>query len=880
MITVLNALGEKIGNLKNVLDAKRSEELNGEYTLDLEVILNDRVSEQITTESMFEDDGNLFDVSTYESRLNEDGFYVASIGAEHVSYRLNNEEYNIEPGVEFKGTIREVFEQILEPTPFSVGILDIVDVGAATAIVRDEYTATLMPGNCTITVESKMSTRALIVDFVESVLNIFLDLGGELSFNGWFINVLTRRGTSDVQTVVPDRNIKVITKTVDKRKRNKNGTPMISYTVQPIYLPESPYVLGDDILVLNRTLKMREVLRVLRVEINPYDESDVVLKFGNLTRTLTDVVRETQRESGSGRGDGSTLNITNAWSPGTTITGNFSVAVSGSFSIEKSDTIALFTFVAHATITTPGEVDMELVHNSNAIKTWSQVVENGKNVLSIPNFPLENPSLGGHTLLVRVRSTAARGSILGGDGYLNVFGVGVGAVVPWDGTLTFNQPLPKFKSTFLEDVAMMIGVQDELVSVSTIAPVDLTIPVELPMFVSSFLSDVAMLETLDYMPVDGDMIITYIDDLHVDVSFINPVYGGTGAGVIPWMISGVFGGEYKSLNPTEIFRSGVNSYELTLDPAQDMSTMIRPTSLQIVYTASLGGLKSHINNATILDASSILIIDSSMIPKLRVTFDPTGGEVAPTSTRLSAAGKMLVTPIPILVYNSFIGWFTEEEGGTQVDGNTVFTENTIVYAHWYSFNTWEKLDDVVWDDIKALSWGELQSWRPKRRELVSPIMTSNTTPSPFVITTSSQYSAAYAGWNAFNGLFSPDAPLNGWATGNNTFSTSTGLGTGILTIDMGVPTLVNAYSVWNRYNPLVTNTLGDYTFQGSADGLNWEILHTIVDRPIGLAGQEFSYIIPNTNEYRYYRIYITKIGNRAESYAAIGKIELYEEVYL
>lgn len=74
MITVLNALGEKIGNLKNVLDAKRSEELNGEYTLDLEVVLNDRVSEQITTESMFEDDGNLFDVSTYESRLNEEGF--------------------------------------------------------------------------------------------------------------------------------------------------------------------------------------------------------------------------------------------------------------------------------------------------------------------------------------------------------------------------------------------------------------------------------------------------------------------------------------------------------------------------------------------------------------------------------------------------------------------------------------------------------------------------------------------------------------------------------------------------------------------------------------------------------------------------------------
>lgn len=873
MITVLNALGEKIGNLKNVLDAKRSEELNGEYTLDLEVVLNDRVSEQITTESMFEDDGDLFDVSTYESRLNEEGFYVASIGAEHVSYRLNNEEYNIEPGVKFKGTIREVFEQILEPTPFSVGILDIVDVGAATAIVREEYTASLMPGNCTITVESKMSTRALIVDFVESVLNLFLGLGGELSFNGWFINILTRRGTSDVQTVVPDRNIKVITKTVDKRTRNKNGTPMISYTVQPIYLPESPYVLGDDILVLNRTLKMREVLRVLRVEINPYDESDVVLKFGNLTRTLTDVVRETQRESSSGRSDGASLNITNSWASDVTISSSFSVVVSGSFSIEKSDTIGLVTFVCQANITTAGEVDIELVHNSNVLKTWSQIVEEGKNILSIPNYPLENPSVGGHTIGVQIKSNSARGSILGGDGYLNVFGAGVGSVVPWDGTLTFNQPLPKFKSTFLEDVAMMVGVQDELVSANAIAPVALTIPVELPRFASSFLSDVAMLETLDYMPVDGDMIITYIDDLHVDVSFINPVYGGTGAGVVPWMISGVFGGEYKSLNPTEIFRSGVNSYELTLDPTQDMSTMIRPTSLQIVYTSSLGGLKSHINDAIILDASSILIIDESMIPKLRVTFDPTGGEVAPTSTRLSAAGRMLITPIPILVYNSFIGWFTEEDGGMQVDGNTVFTENTTVYAHWYSFNTWEKLEEVVWDDVKALSWGELQSWRPKRRELVSPIMTSNTTPSPFVITTSSVWSNDYQGWLAF------DNSTSWWVSGQNTFSTSTGIGSAYLQIDLGTATLVNVYSIQNP--PGNTNgSPSSYIFQGSMDGLSWETLHTITDRSTGGVAEIFEYLIPNNHDYRYYRLSITKIGDRVVNYTGVTELKLYKEVYL
>jgi uncharacterized repeat protein (TIGR02543 family) len=34
------------------------------------------------------------------------------------------------------------------------------------------------------------------------------------------------------------------------------------------------------------------------------------------------------------------------------------------------------------------------------------------------------------------------------------------------------------------------------------------------------------------------------------------------------------------------------------------------------------------------------------------------------------------------VYYGFLGWFTEQDGGVQVDPNSVFTKNTTLYAHW------------------------------------------------------------------------------------------------------------------------------------------------------------------------------------------------------
>ena len=65
-----------------------------------------------------------------------------------------------------------------------------------------------------------------------------------------------------------------------------------------------------------------------------------------------------------------------------------------------------------------------------------------------------------------------------------------------------------------------------------------------------------------------------------------------------------------------------------------------------------------------------------------ITFDPNGGSVSPTSGTTGTDGKLASLPTPEWEGHTFIGWFMEKDGGTQVTGSTVFTSNETVYAHW------------------------------------------------------------------------------------------------------------------------------------------------------------------------------------------------------
>ena len=66
-----------------------------------------------------------------------------------------------------------------------------------------------------------------------------------------------------------------------------------------------------------------------------------------------------------------------------------------------------------------------------------------------------------------------------------------------------------------------------------------------------------------------------------------------------------------------------------------------------------------------------------------ITFDPNGGVVNPIGANTDIFGRLTNLPTPTRSGSyRFDGWYTAAKGGTKITTDTVFSENTTVYAQW------------------------------------------------------------------------------------------------------------------------------------------------------------------------------------------------------
>ncbi len=74
--------------------------------------------------------------------------------------------------------------------------------------------------------------------------------------------------------------------------------------------------------------------------------------------------------------------------------------------------------------------------------------------------------------------------------------------------------------------------------------------------------------------------------------------------------------------------------------------------------------------------------DCGAVIGYEITFDANGGQCGTISMYTDTAGKLSALPTPARGGYTFDGWFTEQNGGTAVTAETVYDENTTLYAHW------------------------------------------------------------------------------------------------------------------------------------------------------------------------------------------------------
>jgi hypothetical protein len=118
----------------------------------------------------------------------------------------------------------------------------------------------------------------LLVGFAEYI-------GAELDFDKFIISLVQHRGNTAPKILSPNKNIKVVSQILDKRNRDEEGNPLISYTCTPI---ETDLNLGDEVLLIQKTLGIQERLRIVKIVTNPYDKADVAVEIANQIDTLED----------------------------------------------------------------------------------------------------------------------------------------------------------------------------------------------------------------------------------------------------------------------------------------------------------------------------------------------------------------------------------------------------------------------------------------------------------------------------------------------------------------------------------------------------------------------------------------------------------------
>ena len=87
---------------------------------------------------------------------------------------------------------------------------------------------------------------------------------------------------------------------------------------------------------------------------------------------------------------------------------------------------------------------------------------------------------------------------------------------------------------------------------------------------------------------------------------------------------------------------------------------------------------------SIVMGKSNIILTAIWNPSMgyRIDFVLNGGSCTTDSMRTETNGKLQSIPTPTWGGRNFEGWYTDPIGGDRIDTSTVFSENSIVYAHW------------------------------------------------------------------------------------------------------------------------------------------------------------------------------------------------------
>ena len=397
-IEIYNNAGTLQCSFPRVLSASLCDKLSGERTLSFSVLASR--SQPLSVGMTAKLDGQFYNIVRVSKKITG-GFPVTTAQCEHITYLLNEEQYNLVTFV-FEGTPADGMTQLLSGTPFSVGVIE------ATSRVE-----------CAFTDQSPLSRRSALMRFIDAC-------GCEVEYDGYKINLRRHRGSTVRKSLMDGENVTDLAVTIDSRENTQ------SYEISLFKMADLQA--GDEVNITYTPIGVNVDTRIISIEYDPFYQYTVRVEVGDyvpnlLASTATQLNRVRQEFKAA---DGKLLSTIE------TIGGNLSsvsqTANKINWLVKSGTSESDFTMTDRAVKLVSDRIDLSGYVTISALGTAGKTTINGANIttgkISADRIDVStlkfNKLYAGSSFNVAITSSGTETLYIGGDGtwnydYLNVF---------------------------------------------------------------------------------------------------------------------------------------------------------------------------------------------------------------------------------------------------------------------------------------------------------------------------------------------------------------------------------------------------------------------------------------------------------------------------
>lgn len=239
-----------IQTVRKVMAANVRETLEGEFTLSFTVLAKSALA--LKTKQLAKLHNQYFEIVQINKSL-QGGLPICSVTCEHVSYILNDEMFSID-AFDYTGGPLAGLNQLLSGTPFVAGTIDFTE-------------------SITMKINQEVSRRASLKQFIAI-------LGGEIEYDGYFINIRNHRGSSAYKPLMDTKNVTDVSVSYDSRENAS------SYAISLFKLLN--LAVGDNVHIVFKPLGINVKTRIISLEYNPFYRYNIRVEVGRYKPSISD----------------------------------------------------------------------------------------------------------------------------------------------------------------------------------------------------------------------------------------------------------------------------------------------------------------------------------------------------------------------------------------------------------------------------------------------------------------------------------------------------------------------------------------------------------------------------------------------------------------